>query len=165
MHKTVLIAFLVALTVVFSKIFIPLPFTPVPVTLQIAAVFLTGYLLDPVAAFMCMLFYLLLGAFGLPVFSQGGGIAYLFGPTGGFLLSFPVAAAVISLLTRRAGAVISGLVGLALIYLFGSLHLAQVMGKGFMAALAVAVVPFIPADLIKLVFAAGVYRLVSSRLN
>lgn len=165
LNKLVFISFLIALTVIFSKIFIPLPFTPLPVTLQVVAVFLTGFLLDPYSAFACMLLYLLLGALGLPVFSQGGGIAYLLGPTGGFLFSFPIAAAVISLLARRIGALLSGIVGLIIIYLFGALHLAQVLDKGFLAALGVAVLPFIPADIIKLVFAAGVYRLVSSRLR
>lgn len=163
--RITLIAFFAALTVIFSKIFIPLPFTPVPVTLQVAAVFLAGYLLEPFNAFITMLLYLLLGAVGLPVFSQGGGLAYLAGPTGGFLLSFPVAALVISLLTRRVGALASGIIGLILIYLGGTLHLAQVLDKGFTAAFLVAVVPFIPADIIKLVFAAGVYRLISSRLS
>ena len=77
-----------------SQIAIPLPGTPVPVTLQPMLVILAGMLLGPIAGATSMLLYLAAGATGLPVFTPMGapGIARFFGPTGGYLIAYPVAA-------------------------------------------------------------------------
>src|ERR1700722_20459184 len=74
---------------------IPLPFTPVPITLQNFAVILVGMVLGPVAGFSAMVLYLAEGVLGLPVFTpySAGGIAHLLGPNGRFLLSYPLVAA------------------------------------------------------------------------
>ena len=82
-----------------AHISLPLPFTPVPLTLQNFAVLVVGVLLGPGAAFSAMMLYLAEGAIGLPVFSPTGlgGVAQLLGPTGGYLLSYPLAAAVAGL--------------------------------------------------------------------
>src|SRR5918996_842235 len=79
-----------------SQVAIPLPFTPVPITLQPMIVVLAGLMLGPVAGVASMVLYLAAGAVGLPVFAPIGapGIARFFGPTGGYLLAYPVAAAV-----------------------------------------------------------------------
>src|SRR3954469_18368068 len=78
-----------------AHVSVPLPFTPVPLTLQNFAVLLVGMVLGPVAGFSAMVLYLAEGATGLPVFNPGGlgGVAQLLGPTAGFLFSYPLAAA------------------------------------------------------------------------
>jgi len=88
-----------------SQIAIPLPWTPVPVTLQPMLVILAGMWLGPVAGATSMVLYLAAGAAGLPVFTPMGapGIARFFGPTGGYLLAYPAAAVVAGALARRAG--------------------------------------------------------------
>ena len=92
-----------AVVAICAHISVPLGFTPVPITMQSFAVILLGLLFGPGAAFACLALYLIEGAMGLPVFSPHGpgGMAQLLGPTGGYLLSYPFAAAVASLLYRR----------------------------------------------------------------
>src|SRR5213083_3286725 len=78
-----------------SQVSIPLPGTPVPMTLQPMAVLLVGGLLGPRLGALSMILYLAMGAVGLPVFTPTVplvGVARLFGPTGGYLLAYPVAA-------------------------------------------------------------------------
>jgi biotin transport system substrate-specific component len=118
------------LVAVCSHISLPLFFTPVPLTLQPFAVILIGLMLNPAAAFSAMVLYLMEGASGLPVFTpQGpGGLLQLFGLTGGYLLSYPLAAAVTSWLSRRLNknfgtAAFAAAVGNLLILLCGTLWL------------------------------------------
>ena len=153
-----------AVTALLSQISVPLPFTPIPLSLGLAAVFLTGLLLAPRTAFLCQLCYLLLGAVGLPVYhSFQGGIGVLFGPTGGFLFAYPLAALGIALMVsmterrslRRSAAYawITGaeLAATAVLYLIGTLWLQLLTGNSFLQALTAAVLPFIPLDMAKLV--------------
>lgn len=162
------IALFAALTAVFSKIFIPLPFTPIPVTLQVLGVLVAGLVLGPKEGFLSQLLYLLIGILGIPVFSKGGGLAYLLGPTGGFLWSFPVAAFITGYLSRRKTgsvfmAALGGVLALAIIYLMGTFQLSLLMKKGFITAIEFAVLPFIPADLFKLLISLTIYKLFSYR--
>src|SRR5437762_11928752 len=87
-----------------SQVAIPLPFTPVPITLQPLVVVLAGLMLGPVAGAASMVLYLAAGAAGLPVFAPIGapGLALFFGPTGGYLIAYPAAAFVAGALGRRA---------------------------------------------------------------
>src|SRR3989339_566072 len=72
---------------------IPLPFTPVPITLQTLVVLLSGAVLGPYYGALSMILYVAVGALGLPVFAGGGsGIGALLGPTGGYLFSYFIAA-------------------------------------------------------------------------
>ena len=81
---------------------IPLPFTPVPITLQTLGVLLSGAVLGPYYGALSMILYLIVGALGFPVFAGGGsGIGALLGPTGGYLFSYPVAAFIIGKLLER----------------------------------------------------------------
>jgi len=91
-----------ALIAVCAHVAVPLWFTPVPVTLQPFAVLVLGMLLGPRVAFATMVAYLAEGAAGLPVFTPHGlgGVAQLLGPTGGYLLSYPVVAPLVSVLWR-----------------------------------------------------------------
>ena len=122
-----------ALTALSARFSVHVPFTPVPVTLQVLAVMLTGLLLGPRAAFAAQAQYLLLGAVGMPIFSGGAmGSVALLGFTGGYLLSYPFAAAVISAIVRsdrRFGNLpvrqLAGCIaGLGVIYLCGCSWLA-----------------------------------------
>lgn len=91
---------------VCAHVVLPLSFTPVPLTLQTFAVVVLGLMLSPRLAAGTLLAYLAEGAVGLPVFSPApmiGGLAHLLGPTGGYLLAYPAAAGLISILVRRAG--------------------------------------------------------------
>lgn len=161
-----------ALVAVCSHVALPLWFTPVPLTLQPFAVLLLGLLLGPRLAAATLGAYLLEGAAGLPVFAPGlalgRGVAHLLGPTGGYLMAYPAAAALIALLRRRisrgfAGALLSAAAGNALILLCGMLWLAawthwagsHDSGK---SAFALAVLPFLPGDALKVVAAAAVAR-------
>lgn len=161
-YRIARIAFFVALLIVFSKISIPLFFSPVPFTFQLLAIFLIGLLLQPLDAFLVIAFYLLAGAVGLPVFAKGGGLSYLFGPTGGFLFGFLVGGTLISYLKLKlkgsAGVLVALFAGLILIYLFGSVYLAFLTKKGYLAVLKIAVFPFIPFDVIKALIAFAVYK-------
>lgn len=95
-------ALFAALTGAVAWFRIPLPFTPVPITLQTLMVLLSGAMLGPVYGALSMIVYLLLGAIGLPVFAGGSsGVAALFGPSGGYLFSYPVAAFVIGYMMQK----------------------------------------------------------------
>ncbi len=98
-RTAILAALFAALTAVGALIRIPVP--PVPFTLQTLSVFLAAGLLSPGGAFTSQVLYLAAGLLGLPVFAGGGGIGYIFDPTFGYLLSFPIAAFVMGVLSKR----------------------------------------------------------------
>lgn len=137
---------------------IPLPGTPVPMTLQVPAVLIVGGLLGPAAGAASLVVYLVLGAVGLPVFAAVGpsGFARLLGPTGGYLLAFPIAAALVGVLVgsreswRRIA--LAMVAGLAVIHLGGVSQLWIMTGSAD-AALRLGSVPFLLGDLLKLVVA------------
>ncbi len=136
-----------------AQIAVPLPGTPVPMTLQPLAVLLVGGLLGPGLGAASLAWYLLLGAAGLPVFALGtAGPAWLVGPTGGYLVAFPAAAAVVGWVTARragwAGLVAGALLGMATIYAGGVAQLTLLTGSP-RAALAAGAIPFAVGDLVK----------------
>lgn len=100
-RKLVRISVFIALLSITSKIAVPLGSLPASFTLQIIIVLLCGLLLDPSSCFMCLFGYLALGLLGLPVFSLGGGFAYIFQPSFGYLLGFLIAAPFLSILCTR----------------------------------------------------------------
>src|SRR5215510_1196073 len=141
-----------------SQIAIPLPFTPVPLTLQPMLVILAGMMLGPAAGAASMVFYLALGSSGAPVFTPVGapGVLRFLGPTGGYLIAYPAAAWVAGALTRRASSLsarwLAGVAGIAVIYL-GSVARAIQMG----------VTPFAALDLVKAWIAAVIVSPRASR--
>jgi biotin transport system substrate-specific component len=151
-----------------AQIAIPIPGTPVPFTLQPLAVVLAGLCLGPVAGAASMVLYLLVGALGAPVFSPIGapGVLRLIGPTGGYLLAAPAAAAIAGLVGRRfpafAGRMLAAFLGIATLYLGGVAQLELITGSLERAA-AMGTVPFILADLGKVVVAAVISSTRSSR--
>jgi len=163
-RRVLAIVFGSLLVAVCAQVSIPLPFTPVPVTLQTFAVLLLGLLLSPTAAASAMLLYLCEGAAGLPVFSPyaPAGLFHLFGPTGGYLLSYPFAAALTSYLRRRfthssfTTSLLAAASGSLLILLCGALWLSLLTHGSGGAILTLSVLPFLPGDVLKVVAAAGV---------
>jgi biotin transport system substrate-specific component len=150
-----------ALVALCAHISIPLGFTPVPITLQPFAVLLLGLLLTPQLSFVALSLYLLEGAAGLPVFSPHGlgGIAQLFGPTGGYLLAAPFAAAVAGLLYRvgrqRAWAAFLGAAAGDIVLLAtGALWLETLAHTSFSTLLKVSIIPFLGSDAAKVIAAA-----------
>lgn len=144
-----------------SQIAIPLPFTPVPITLQPMLVVLAGMMLGPSAGFASMMLYLAAGASGLPVFTPIGapGIARLFGPTGGYLLAYPAAACVAGALAARsplfARRLLAAIAGIAVIYFGGIAQLAVLTGS-VTGAVALGLKPFAALDLVKAFVAAAI---------
>lgn len=145
------VALFALLTALGARIAVPLPGTPVPATLQVLPVLLSGLLLGSRAGATSQATYLLAGVAGLPVFAAGGGAAYLLGPTGGYLLAFPVAAALAGVLGRRGGLpwlVAGAVAGLAAVHAGGLAWLAGVAGGE--VAFRVGVLPFLPGDVLEL---------------
>jgi biotin transport system substrate-specific component len=161
------VLFVTVLTIAAAQISIPLPFTPVPFTLQPVIVLLGGAALGARLGMSSQLLYLAAGIAGLPVFAASPslppGIARLFGPTGGYLLSYPVAAFVTGCLAERGfdrrylTSLLAMAAGLAVVFAFGVAWLAWGPSRiGLSAALAAGFVPFVVADLIKLCVAAAI---------
>ena len=152
------VGFAIALALA-SQIAIPIPGTPVPITLQPLVVVLAGMWLGPVAGAASMMLYLVAGAAGLPVFSPFGapGIARFIGPTGGYLIAYPFAAFIAGGLSRRArsllGRWLAALAGSAVLLLGGLAQLAIITGS-VSQALPLAVHPFVALDAVKALVAA-----------
>lgn len=152
-----------ALAAVCAHVSIPLFFTPVPLSLQPFAVLLLGLLLTPRMAAVTFGAYLLEGAAGLPVFAPTPvvpGVAHLFGPTGGYLLAYPLAAALISFLWRQTGrgfasAIACAATGDLAILSCGAIWLAAFTSLPALPAATAAVIPFLPGDALKIIAAAG----------
>jgi biotin transport system substrate-specific component len=144
-----------------ARVALPLPFTPVPLTLQPFAVLLLGMLLSPRMAATTLAAYLVEGAAGLPVFTPGvTGLAHLLGPTGGYLLSYPVAAFAVAALWRASRrsftwAILSAAAGNAIILIAGALWLSIYTHASAGAVLWQAVVAFLPGDALKVATAAA----------
>jgi len=146
-----------------AHVSIPLWFTPVPITLQTFAVLLLALLLSPADAAAALVLYLCEGASGLPVFSPQTppGLLHLLGPTGGYLLSYPFAAALTSWLRRRfaapgfAPSFLAAACGSLLILLSGALWLGILTHRSAGAVLMLSVVPFLAGDILKVAAAAA----------
>lgn len=154
----VLVSLFVAVTAVFSQLSVPNPFSPVPISLSVAAVYLCGVLLEARYAFLAQLIYILLGAVGLPVFAQfSGGLGVLAGPTGGYILAYPFIALLVALFTHKKWirsdtvALLAGMfLALLVCYAFGSAWLAVVMKVSFFKALLLGAAPFVIVDILKI---------------
>lgn len=150
-------AIFTALTAVFAQLIIPLPFTPVPFSMAVFAVYLTGALLPPGWAAGAQAAYLLIGAAGLPVFGQfTGGAGVLAGPTGGYLLSYPIMSLLVAALARLTGrktwpVLAAGMLcALAVCYAGGSFWYCAVAGVAWSRSAELTILPFLPFDLLKI---------------
>ncbi|HWZ51059.1 MAG TPA: biotin transporter BioY [Granulicella sp.] len=165
--KIVLAVSASALVALCAHISLPLPFTPVPLTLGNFAVLLVGMMLGPVVGFSALVLYLAEGAAGLPVFTpQGpGGIAQLLGPSAGYLLSYPLAAAAAGMtgrfagrnLTRFSAALATGIAATAFILISGATWLGHLLHLSAPATWHLAVEPFVFGEMAKISAAAGIF--------
>jgi len=159
-----------ALVAASAQLAVPLAFSPVPMTLQPLAVLVVGALLGPRLGAAALVLYLAAGIAGLPVFAPGGlpGAARLVGPTGGYLLAFPVAAALVG---AAAGArpgigrvLLACAAGMIVIHAGGAAHLALLGGDASLA-FRVGFVPFLTGDLLKIGLAAAIILTSGPRLR
>ena len=153
-----------AVIAVCARLVLPLPFTPVPLTLANFAVLLVGLGLGSKRGFAAAALYLAWGAMGLPVFSPAGvgGIAQLFGPTGGYLLAYPVVAFVAGWISERGSVsfarnVLGGVVAEFVLFGAGIAWLAIMTGS-WQRAVAFGLAPFIFAEVMKVMMAAAIAR-------
>jgi biotin transport system substrate-specific component len=173
--RAALVASAVALTALAAQVSIPLPFTPVPFTFQPMVVLVSGVVLGARLGCLAQVSYLAAGIAGLPVFAASPllppGALRLIGPTGGYLLAYPLAAWVTGRLAERGldrrywTSIAAMAAGMAVVYAGGALWLAYFARTGTAAgsaalglqeALAAGVYPFLLADTVKTIVAAGV---------
>jgi biotin transport system substrate-specific component len=164
--------FLTALTAVAAQVSLHLPFTPVPLTLQPMIVLVGSAALGARLGASSQVLYLLLGIAGLPVFAASPilpqGFGRLLGPTGGYLLAYPIAAYVTGYLAERGfdrrylTSLVAMFAGLAILFAGGVTWLAffTIAPVGMSAALATGLYPFIIPDVIKVCVASGVLPVV-----
>ena len=155
-----LIGLMTAILCILGPFSIPIPVSPVPLSLTNFAVYITVYTLGMKSGTLSVLVYLCLGTAGLPVFSSfSGGLGKLAGPTGGYLIGFIFLALIQGFLMKafpgkNTAAVIGMILGMAVCYLFGTAWLAIQMGLTFPAALSIGVLPYLPGDGVKIIIAA-----------
>jgi biotin transport system substrate-specific component len=171
--KAAAVLFMTALTAAAAQVSFSIPFTTVPFTMQPMVVLMAGLALGPKLGMTSQLLYLAAGCAGLPVFAASAtlppGAARLLGPTGGYLMAYPAAAWLTGWLATRGfdrrylTSIVAMLAGLAVIYTCGIVWLglfARVAGAaapvGIQAALAAGFYPFVIADIVKVLAAAGV---------
>ena len=160
-RKITLSSMLLALLILSALFSIPIPFTTIKITLQTMVVFILGSMISPIYCFVTMLLYIVLGLFGLPIFSSGSGIMYIFTPSFGFLIGFMLAAPLMSYINRRAFStrlvryIVACSIGILLIYAIGVpymyyvLRLYMSMDISFGYALISGGLMFLPFDILK----------------
>lgn len=165
-----LIGLATALTCILAPISLPLPFSPIPFSLGLLAIFLNTFILGAYSGLLSCILYILTGFVGLPVFSGfTGGAGILLGVTGGYIIGYlfiPLCALPITgnhlvgnhLLPRV-------LIGLVLCYLCGTLWMSYQSGLSYENAFLLGVLPYIPADIIKLLFAYSLSNTLRKRLR
>ena len=155
-------AFCVAILCISSYLVIPLPFTPIVLSMHTIIVNLIGLLLKPKYAVYTILMYLFMGIIGLPVFSGGtSGLGKLFGPTGGFYFGFVFAVLAISLLKGkktnfwRYVCLIVG-IGIPIQHFFAVLFMCFYNGFQVKSAIIAVLLPFLLGDLVKAILSVGI---------
>jgi len=147
-----------------ARLAVPIPGTPVPFTFQVVCVILAGVVLGPKLGAASQMAYLAAGALGAPIFAMGGGVGYLLGPTGGYLLAFPLAAYAAGAIAGRSRGLlrlVAGLAaGVAVVQAGGAAWLTVTTGS-LERALIVGVVPFLALGVVKIALAA----LISARIR
>ncbi len=157
---------------VAAHVAVPLPWTPVPLTLQPMAVLLVGLLFGPSLGLATLALYLAEGAMGLPVFQPHGpgGVLQLLGPTGGFLWSYPLVAMIAGALfqkshlrSRFAAAMVACCAAVVVLYTAGAAQFAVLTHLNVRTVLTATVVPFLPGELVKVLAASGIAATWTSR--
>lgn len=158
--QMVLIALMTAVTCVLGPLSIPLPFSPVPISLTNFAIFLAIFVLGMENGTISFIIYLLLGAVGVPVFSSfRGGLQVLAGPTGGYLIGFIFLALIMGFALdhfdrKLLPTIIGMIIGMVVCYAFGTVWLAKLLSLSFKEGLMMGVIPYLPGDAAKIIIAA-----------
>lgn len=165
------ISICIAILCLSSYIAFPLPFTPVLITAQTIIINLIALILNPKQSFFAILAYVLLGAFGLPVFSGGAsGIAKIFSPTGGFIIGFLIAVPIISIVKGNKNKIFNYicatiLVGIPIIYFFAVLFMCLFQKSDIKTAVVTLVLPFILGDIFKCAAASYISYVLNKVIN
>jgi biotin transport system substrate-specific component len=173
-RKTIMTALFSALIIVGAYIRFPLP--PVPITLQTMFVLLCAMLGGRKTGTFAVGIYLLLGSIGLPVFTAGGGLGILLGPTGGYLLALLPAAYLTGVAADIGynrgkgkgytfGCLLGGLAGTLVIYLIGVPFLKFNLSMSWSAAIKAGMLPFLAGDAVKLIVALTLAKSFSQRVR
>ena len=157
--QMVLIALMTAVTCVLGPLSIPLPFSPVPISLTNFAIFLAIFVLGMKNGTISFIIYLLLGAVGVPVFSSfRGGFQVLAGPTGGYLIGFIFLALIMGFALdhfdrKLVPTIIGMIIGMAVCYAFGTVWLTKLLSLSFKEGLMMGVIPYLAGDAAKIIIA------------
>lgn len=170
-HAFARAALLAALLGAAAPVAIPIPLSPAPITLQVLFVFLAGLLLGPVWGSVSILLYLTAGAIGIPVFAGWeAGLGILFGQTGGYLWSYPLAALLIGLIVHRGTnlrdpadvpvpIIVTALaIATLLIYAIGVGYMAWLLELELWEATTLGALPFIPGEILKIAAAVAIVK-------
>ncbi|MFO7916190.1 MAG: biotin transporter BioY [Candidatus Krumholzibacteriales bacterium] len=158
------IVLFITFTAISGQLAVYLPYTPVPVTMQTLFVVLAGIVLGPRDGFCAMAGYVALGLSGAPVFAGFAfGPAVLLGPTGGFLIAFPAGALIAGWINSQMregilSAALSAAAGISVILAIGTASLALMAGISIKQSASLAVLPFIPGEVVKIAMAAIIIR-------
>ena len=158
--QMVLIALMTAVTCVLGPLSIPLPFSPVPISLTNFAIFLAIFVLGMKNGTISFIIYLLLGAVGVPAFSSfRGGLQVLAGPTGGYLIGFIFLALIMGFALdhfdrKLVPTIIGMIIGMVVCYAFGTVWLAKLLSLSFKEGLMMGVIPYLAGDVAKIIIAA-----------
>ncbi|MEY8000553.1 biotin transporter BioY [Clostridium sp. Mt-5] len=151
-------AIFTAITAILAQISIPLPFTPVPITFQIFAVYISAIILGSRLGTLSQIIYLLLGAIGIPVFASfTGGLQTIVGPSGGFLISYPIISYIIGKISEKdlnpIMSILGLIVSLIICYSIGTIQFHFVTNVPIQKSILLCVAPFVPLDTAKIIVA------------
>ena len=167
--KLVLISLFAAL--IAAGAFIKIPLIPAPMTLQTLFALLAASCLPPMMALSSVVVYLFLGLIGLPIFTTGGGLAAMLGPTGGYLIGMIPAVLIGAVIMNafqakpRLAAALSSIAATVIVYLIGLPWLGVKMDLSFVAALTAGLLPFLLGDTIKIIVAVVVTPAIRPRIS
>ena len=170
-RRLVLIAMMTAITCILAPLSIPIPVSPVPISLTNLVLLISVYILGWKDASISFIIYLLLGLAGLPVFSGfSGGLGKIAGPTGGYLAGFIFMTVIAGLAVdifsgKRLPAVIGMALGTAVAYAFGTAWLAIQMDLTYISALSIGVLPYLAGDTLKIILAVIAGPMLKKRLR
>ncbi len=153
------IGLITAITCILAPFSIPIPFSPVPISLTVLVLYISAYILGSKRGTLSYFIYLLLGAIGLPIFSGfEGGFGKMLGPTGGYLIGFLFLISVAGFIIERypdnkVFHIFGMVVGTAICYTFGTIWLSYQLDLNFMQGLSIGVLPYLIGDGIKMAVA------------
>ena len=170
-QSLVLTALMTAVTCILAPMSIPIPFSPVPLTLTNFVLEISIFLLGWKKATASFIIYLLLGLCGLPVFSGfSGGVGKFAGPTGGYLIGFIFLTVIGGLFAehfhwKRSACTVGMVLGMAVTYAFGTAWLCLQLNLSFTAGLFTGVIPYLPGDAVKIALAVAFGPVLKKRMR